>query len=89
MLRMTLLSQSPEETVVRLEGWLEKADVEVLAAEIVHQRQQSRLLVLEADGLKEIVPDGLALLECWSDKGLELRGGSQYIQALLKRHGLM
>lgn len=87
MLRITELSQTAEETVLQVEGWIAAAGVTVLDEEGAHALGQSRLLVLDLDGVRGISPAGLALLQRWSrEKRLQLRGGSSYVRQLVAPH---
>ena len=88
MFRLTPLSETPDEVVLRVEGWLEGAEVGVLSREIESWRQRDRQVVLDLTGLKDIEPAGLRLLSSWVGKGVSLRGGSGYLRALLTRHGI-
>jgi len=89
MLRLTVVSQTSEEMLVKVEGWLDRASIEVMTEEGQRWREQSHHLVLDIEELKGIDAAGLMLLEKWVGDHLELRGGSCFIQALLKRHHLM
>ena len=88
MLRLTPLSETDDEVVLRTEGWLEGPQVGVLAKEIAKWRQAGRNVVLDVQELKGVELAGLALLASWRGKGVEVRAGSRYIRELLARHGL-
>jgi anti-anti-sigma regulatory factor len=87
MLRIMTVSQSPEEVVLQVDGWLVGEEVDLLEQEGVQVLGQDRQLVLELQGVRFIDEAGIALLQGWSSQGLVLQGGS-FIQALLKTHGL-
>ena len=88
MLRLTPLSETDDEVVLRVEGWLEGPQVGVLTSEIAKWRQAGLRVVLDVQELKDIEPAGLTLLASWKGKGVQVRGGSRYIRELLGRHGL-
>ena len=88
MLRLTVRHQSPEETVLQVDGWVANEEAEVLAAEGRRLLRVSRRLVLELAGVAFIDAAGLALLEELAGPRLVLRDGSPFIQHLLERHGL-
>lgn len=88
MLRITLVSESPEEAVLTLEGWVAGEDVAVLASEGQRLLLQTRRLVLELAGVRFIDASGLALLQGWSGPRLALRGASHYLRTVLGSEGL-
>ncbi|MBT4499769.1 MAG: STAS domain-containing protein [Gemmatimonadetes bacterium] len=88
MLRITTVTQTPEEIVLRLEGWVTGEGVGVLAEEGHRRLRKARRLVLDLNGVKSIDAAGLALLQGWSGSRLVLRGGSGYLRALLSSSGL-
>lgn len=83
MLRISLLSQTPHQTVLKVEGWLEGEQVALLEAEGQRRFDETELLVLDLDGLRYIGAEGIALLQGWQGAQLELRGGSGFIRKLL------
>ena len=88
MMRITLVSQTPQEAVLRLEGWVAGEEVELLEAEGYRCFQETHRLVLDLSGVKFIDPAGLALLQGWSGPRLELRGASAYLRSVLETEGL-
>lgn len=88
MLRLTTLSQNGEEGVLKLEGWVAGEEVALLEEELSRQLHESRRLVLDLKGVRFIDQAGLELLARWCGGQLVLRGGSGFIQELLKAHGL-
>ena len=88
MVRLTVISQTEEEGVLKVEGWVSGADVEILEEEGARLLQETQRLVLDLDGVQFIDREGIALLKRWSGKRLELRGGSLFIRGLLEEHGL-
>ena len=88
MLRISLVSQTPEAAVLQLEGWVAGEEVALLAAEGQRHLQAGQRLVLDLSGVKAIDAEGLALLQGWSGPQLELRRPSVYLQLLLETSGL-
>ena len=88
MLRIMTVSQSQEEVVLKVAGWLAGEHVDLLEQEGAHVLGQVRRLVLNLQEVRFIDEAGIALLQGWSSQGLVLRGGSVFIRALLKTHGL-
>ena len=88
MIRITVETQTPEEVVLKVEGYISENTVEVLRAEGERWLQQKDCLVLDLVGVRFMDAAGLALLRAWSGEGLVLRGASRFIRALLERQGL-
>ena len=88
MLRITIVSQSPDVVVLQLEGWVADETVEVLAEEGQRWLQRAQRLELELRGVKFIDEAGLALLQGWAGPRLVLRGASAYLQSVLAASGL-
>ena len=88
MIRITATTQTREEVVLKLEGWLAEGDVALLAAEGEGHLRETERLVLELTGVEFIDSAGIELLQAWAAKGMVLRGGSPFVQVLLREHGL-
>jgi ABC-type transporter Mla MlaB component len=88
MLRLTHQSRTPEEEVVKVEGWLTREEVDLLAQVGRQVRQRGARLVLELEGVRSIDEKGLALLASWAGPQLVLRRPSLFVGQLLQRHGL-
>lgn len=88
MLRITKVCESEEEAVLRVDGWVVGDDVGVLEREGTCWLEKTSRLVLDLADVRFIDETGIALLERWHGQGLVLRGGSRFIRALLKAHGL-
>ena len=88
MVRLTSVSQTPEEEVVKVEGWLNGEDVILLAQMGEKVRQRGARLVLDLAGVRSIDEEGLALLASWAGPQLGLRRSSLFVRTLLQRRGL-
>lgn len=88
MLRLTLLSQTPVETVLALDGWLMGEDVALLEQEGRPWLQEASRLVLDLKGVQFIDREGIELLRRWVGEGVVLRDGTPFIQALLAAYGV-
>ena len=88
MLRITVIGQTREEVVLKVEGWLVNQDVAVLEQEGDKRLQQTELLMLDLKGVRFIDDAGIALLKRWSGARLALRSASPFIRALLVDQGL-
>ena len=89
MLRLTIRSQTPEEAVLEVHGWITGKNVEILEQEGTRLLQRTQCLVLDLNGVRFVDRPGLALLKRWTGSRLELRGGSSFMRTLLAKHGLM
>jgi len=88
MVRLTIRSQTPEEVVLEVHGWVSGADVVILEEEGTRLLQEAKRLVLDLNGVQFIDREGMALLRRWPGERLDLRGESLFIQGLLEQHGL-
>ncbi len=88
MLRLTVISQTKEEVVLKLDGWVSGADVALLKEEGTRLLQGSERLVLDLKGVRSIDRGGIALLHSWPKDRLVLIGASMFLDAFLKEHGL-
>ncbi len=88
MLRLTVISQTKEEVVLRLDGWISGADVALLKEEGTRLLQESERLVLDLKGVRSIDRAGIELLHSWPKDRLVLRGASLFLSTLLKEYGL-
>ena len=87
MLRLTTRSQTPEEVVLEVHGWVSGADVEILEQEGTRLLGETHRLVLDLKGAQSIDRTGMALLQRWSGDRLVLRGGSPFVRMLLEKSG--
>lgn len=88
MLRITIASQASGEAVLRVEGWVVREGVTLLANEVQRWLDQGQRVVLDLDGVRFIDRAGLELLGARVGTHLALRGGSPFIRAQLRRRGL-
>ena len=88
MIRLTIQSQTPEEVVLQVDGWVSGKNVPILEQEGVRLLQEARRLVLDLKGVRFIDEAGMALLQRWSGERFVLRDGPPFVRALLEKHGL-
>ena len=88
MIRITEVSQSPEEVVLRVDGYLTKRDVELLMAEGNRWLEQADRLVLSMIGTPSVNLPGIHLLQQWVDERITLKNGPGTLRILLRSHGL-
>ena len=89
MIRVTIRSQTPEEVLLQIDGWISGRNVPILEQEGTRLLGESQRLVLDLKGVQFIDGDGIALLQRWSGERLVFRDGSPFVQLLLERHGLV
>jgi len=88
MLRLTVRSQTPEEAVLQVDGWVAAEQVPLLAQEGGRLLETSRRLLLNLRGVAFIDEAGLSLLrEEWGDR-VRLGNGSPFIRELLAQQHL-
>lgn len=88
MIRLTVRSQTPQEAVLQVDGWVSGEGVKILEQEGMRLFGESQRLVLELKGVQFIDEAGISLLERWLGERLLLRGGLWFIRALLEKHGV-
>ena len=88
MVRLTVISQTPDEIVLKVEGWVSEAEVPLLEQTLADAFRGTERLVLELKGMKFINRAGIDLLKRWPGERLALRGGASFIRTLLEAHGL-
>ena len=89
MIRLTIRSQTPEEVVLEVAGWVSGEDVDILAQEGERLLALSRCLVLDLGGVQFMDEAGISLLRRWSGDRLVLRGGLWFVRALLEKYGVV
>ena len=89
MLRLTVISQTREEGVLKVEGWVSGEDVVLLEEEGTRLLGETERLVLDLEGVRSIDREGIALLKRWSGERLVLRGASPFVRTVLEEEGLM
>ena len=88
MIRLIVQAQTPEKTVLQVDGWVSEENVSILEQEGIRLLGESRRLVLDLKGVRYIDREGIALLQRWQGDRLVLRGGSLFVRGLLEQHGL-
>ena len=88
MLRITVVSQTREEVVLKIEGWVSGEDVDLLDQEGTRGMEEAERLLLDLRDVRFIDDAGIALLKRWSGERLMLRGASPFLRVLLATHGL-
>ena len=88
MIRLIVQGQTPEETVLQVDGWVSEENVSILEQEGTRLLGESHRLVLDLKGVRYIDGAGIALLQRWQGDRLVLRGGSLFVRGLLEQHGL-
>ena len=86
MLRITVVPSADGALLLHLSGRIGAAEVEVLEAQLEqHGRHRQALDLAAVQVIDEV---GLCLLERWTRRGLELRGGSPFLRRLLEERRL-
>ena len=88
MLRLIMKSQTSEEVVLEVHGWVSEKYVSILEQEGVRLLGESQRLVLDLKGVQFIDEEGIRVLRGWVREGVVLRGGSLFVRMLLEAHGL-
>ena len=88
MVRLTVISQTKEEVMLKVEGWVSGADVALLEEEGTRLLGETQRLVLDLKGVRFIDREGIALLQRWSGERLVLRDASPFVRTRLAEHGL-
>ena len=88
MIRLIIRSQTPEEAVLEVHGWVSGGNVPILEQEGVRLLGESQRLVLDLKGVQFIDEEGMGVLRRWVSEGVVLRGGSLFVRMLLEAHGL-
>ena len=89
MLRLTVISQTQEQAVLKVDGWVSGANVTLLEEEGTRLLQDAERLVLDLSGVRVIDQTGLELVRDWSGDRLVLRGASPFVNKLLAAEGLL
>ncbi len=98
MLRIDTISQTRQQVVLKLEGRLAGADVDLLDQIVTRWLELIDHLTLDLKGVKFIDRAGIELLRNWTrlpllqgngtDVRLSLRDGSRFIRTLLESNGI-
>jgi len=90
MMRLSVVSQTPQEVLLKVEGRIRLAEeAGLLAREGRHWLERGKRLVLDLAGLQAIGQAGLGVLQYWEREGrpVVLRRGSNSLRATLHFHG--
>jgi len=88
MLRITVNSVTPSLIELKLSGHIGAEEGGLLEDELRRLHRDGTVLVLDLEEILFIDRVGLDLLEQWVGEGLQLRGGSAFIQRVLTASGL-
>jgi len=88
MIRLTVISQTEEEAVLKVEGRASGANVALLGEEGARLLREAERLVLDMKDVKLMDREGIALLQQWAGERLRLRQPSAHLRILLAQHGL-
>ena len=89
MIRITVVSQSGEEVVLKVEGWVSDENVRALEEEGERWLGEVGRVVLDLSGVRFIDDAGIALLQRWQGDRSVLRGASPFVHAVLAAHELV
>ena len=91
MIRIDILSQSPEETVMRVAGEIwDDYEINLVAQEGTRCLEQSKLLVLDLEHLHALSDFALPQLKEWQAQGrLQIRAWHYLIRYKLQKHRLI
>ena len=88
MLRIDIVSESAEEVVLKVDGWLIEGNLRLLDQEGRRHLQQGKRLILDLGGTRFIDRAGIVLLQEWSGERFALRGASLFVRELPKAYDL-
>ena len=91
MIRIDILSQSPEEAVMHVAGRVQyDRDIELVAQEGTRCLETSKLLVLDLEALHQLSDLALPLLKQWHTSGrMQILACNHQIGFKLRREGLI
>ena len=91
MIRIDILSQNPDEAVMRIAGWVQyDRDIALVAQEGNRCLQTSKRLVLDLEHLHKLHEQALPLLQEWQAQGrLQIRAWHYLIDFSLQHQGLI
>ena len=88
MLRLTAGPPTQQGIALTAHGWLEGSNTVILAQELDRLESDGKRVILDLGGVRALDDDALQLLTSRCARGLELRGGSGFVRALLHGAGL-
>ncbi len=89
MMRISVVSEDPEETILRVDGWVYGDDAIVLEEECRRWLHRTRRLVLDLEDTRIIDEDGINALSAFAGGRMVLTNASPFIQVLLAVYGLV
>ena len=87
MIRLTMRSQTPQEVVLEVDGWVSGKNVEIVKQEGTRLLHETQRLILDLSGVKFIDRKGFTLLQGWSGERLGLQT-FKYVASLVRLLGL-
>ncbi|MEW6753839.1 MAG: STAS domain-containing protein [Candidatus Latescibacterota bacterium] len=84
MLRVTVVEQTLDRVVLKVEGWVCRANLSLLEQEGAPWMSPAHRVVLDLDGVQFIDEAGAALVRHWMGQGAVARGGSAFVQMMLE-----
>ena len=88
MLRITLVTQTDNEVVLKVEGWVSGEYVRVLEEEGSRWLERAGYLVLDLGGVRFIDDAGISLLQRWLADRVLLCQVTPFIHTLLEAYGI-
>jgi len=85
VLRLQIKSQSPERTVLQIDGRLSGQEVQFLQREGERLLHESAHLVLDLHGTRFVDRAGVELLRHWLGQGIALEGASAFVRMQLQQ----
>jgi len=84
LLRLTMIERDSDRAVLAAHGDIATSDVALLSRELERLRWSACSLVLDLSQVRFVDAAGAELLRRWAGTGLTLRGGSLFVQTLLR-----
>ena len=84
MLRLTPQAGREGEIVLVIDGWMTGANADLVEREVLRLSQSQTVSEVDLQGVRSIDRRGIAVLGRLISNGLEIRGGSSYVDLLLE-----
>ena len=88
MLRITVVSETSQEVILRIEGRVTQTDLGLVREEITRCSQEAKRVVIDLANVRFIDDAGIELLTDYTRRGMVLSGGSPFLRSLLEGRGL-